>query len=111
MAGISPVHIWRLAKAGQIPGSRKTKGGQFYFACIPALGEWIAARRRVKEERARSRKIAALRPHRTQIRSDFFYFSVPEEVLRRAFFDEQFIRARSLVDAPLPEDDLFAGLR
>lgn len=57
------------------------------------------------------RKIAALRPHRTQIRSDFFYFSVPEEVLRKAFFDEQFIRARSLVDAPLPEDDLFAGLR
>ena len=37
--------------------------------------------------------------------------SLPPDVIRRAFADEEFIRARSLVDAPIPEDDLFAGLR
>jgi mycothiol conjugate amidase Mca len=57
------------------------------------------------------RKIAAFRCHRTQIRDDFFFYTVPEEFARRAFFDECFIRVRSLVEAPVPEDDLLAGLR
>jgi mycothiol conjugate amidase Mca len=57
------------------------------------------------------RKHRAFRCHRTQIRDDSFFLSVSEDFARRAFYDERFIRVRSLVDAPLPEDDLFAGLR
>lgn len=57
------------------------------------------------------RKLQAFRCHRTQIREDTFFMQLPPEVARRTFYDERFGRVRSLVDAPLPEDDLFAGLR
>lgn len=56
-------------------------------------------------------KIAAFRCHRTQIRQDFHFFTVDDQVLRRAFYDECFVRVRTLVEAPIPEADLFAGLR
>jgi mycothiol conjugate amidase Mca len=56
-------------------------------------------------------KRAALDCHRTQISPDFFVYKIPDEWLGRAFAEEEFIRATTLVDAPLPEDDLFAGLR
>jgi hypothetical protein len=35
------VHAWRLAKAGVIPATKKTKGGHFYFVECPALTRWI----------------------------------------------------------------------
>jgi mycothiol conjugate amidase Mca len=57
------------------------------------------------------RKRAAFEAHRTQISPEFFVYKLPDEVLARAFNDEEFIRVRSLVEAPIPEDDLFAGLR
>lgn len=57
------------------------------------------------------RKTAAFRCHRTQIRDDFFFFTVSEDFARRALYDECYIRVNSLVTASIPEDDLFAGLR
>lgn len=52
----------------------------------------------------------ALIAHATQIDPDSpFWFGLPEEVVAYPFDD--YILARSLVDAPVPEDDLFAGLR
>ncbi|HWE62029.1 MAG TPA: hypothetical protein VHB98_09980, partial [Chloroflexota bacterium] len=57
------------------------------------------------------RKRAAFRCHRSQVRADHFMLTVSEDFARRAFYDECYIRARSLVEAPTPEDDLFAGLR
>ena len=57
------------------------------------------------------RKVAALRCHRTQIAPAFFLFTVRPEIVLRAFGDEEYVRVRSSVDAPLPERDLFAGLR
>ncbi len=57
------------------------------------------------------RKVAALRCHRTQIAPEFFLFDVRPEIVLRAFGDEEYVRVRSTVDAPLPERDLFAGLR
>jgi mycothiol S-conjugate amidase len=54
----------------------------------------------------------ALLAHRTQVDpSSRFWFGLPPEVARDVYPYEDYIRARSLVDAPLPEDDLFAGLR
>lgn len=53
----------------------------------------------------------ALRAHATQIDPDGFWFQVPMELQQRAWPTEDFQLARSLVDSPLPESDLFAGVR
>jgi mycothiol conjugate amidase Mca len=55
-------------------------------------------------------KLEALRCHRTQFAADSFFFQMPEEINREGFGFEHFVRARSLVSAPVPEEDLFAGL-
>jgi mycothiol conjugate amidase Mca len=56
-------------------------------------------------------KMDALRLHRTQVAEDDFWFTLPPELQDRAFSQEQYQRARSVVAAPDFEDDLFAGLR
>ncbi|WP_428961835.1 mycothiol conjugate amidase Mca [Micromonospora fluostatini] len=53
----------------------------------------------------------ALRAHATQVDPDGFWFHVPMELQQRAWPTEDFQLARSLVDSPLPESDLFAGIR
>jgi mycothiol S-conjugate amidase len=53
----------------------------------------------------------ALRAHATQVDPQGWFFSVPNETLRRIWPWEEFELARSLVATQVPEDDLFAGLR
>jgi mycothiol S-conjugate amidase len=54
----------------------------------------------------------ALLAHRTQVDPNSrFWFGIPPEVQRSIHPYDDYIRARSHVEAPLPEDDLFAGLR
>ncbi|WP_433531542.1 mycothiol conjugate amidase Mca [Micromonospora sp. CA-263727] len=53
----------------------------------------------------------ALRAHATQVDPDGFWFQVPMEVQQRAWPTEDFQLVRSMVDSPLPESDLFAGVR
>ncbi|MEW2441960.1 mycothiol conjugate amidase Mca [Micromonospora marina] len=53
----------------------------------------------------------ALRAHATQIDPDGFWFQVPMELQKHAWPTEDFQLARSMVDSPLPESDLFAGVR
>ncbi|MFJ8577049.1 mycothiol conjugate amidase Mca [Micromonospora sp. NPDC093277] len=53
----------------------------------------------------------ALRAHATQIDPDGFWFHVPMDLQQRAWPTEDYQLARSLVDSPLPESDLFAGVR
>lgn len=55
-------------------------------------------------------KRAALRVHKTQIGEDHFMRTLPEEMTTMILGTETFTRVRSLVDAPIPENDLFAGL-
>jgi len=38
---VSRQHAWRLAKAGKIPNTRKTKGGHYYFIKTSWLTQWI----------------------------------------------------------------------
>jgi LmbE family N-acetylglucosaminyl deacetylase len=57
-----------------------------------------------------SRKRDALFAHSSQIQ-DSFFGKLPEAVAETAFGQEFFIRAEDSTGAPLPEDDLFAGLR
>jgi mycothiol S-conjugate amidase len=53
----------------------------------------------------------ALRAHATQVDPDGFWFHVPMELQQRAWPTEDYELARSMVDSPLPESDLFAGVR
>ncbi|GAA2596126.1 mycothiol conjugate amidase Mca [Winogradskya consettensis] len=53
----------------------------------------------------------ALRAHATQVDPDGFWFHVPMEMQQKVWPTEDFELARSLVDSPTPESDLFAGIR
>jgi mycothiol S-conjugate amidase len=54
----------------------------------------------------------ALLAHRTQIDPDSpFWFGLPPEEARAVHPFDDYVLARSLVESPLPEDDLFAGVR
>ena len=54
----------------------------------------------------------ALLAHATQIDpASPFWFGLPREVSVAIHPYDDYIRAASLVEAPTPEDDLFAGLR
>ncbi len=57
------------------------------------------------------KKLAAMRAHRTQIPEDSFFLKLADAAGPQAWSTETFERARSSVDAPTPEHDLFAGLR
>jgi LmbE family N-acetylglucosaminyl deacetylase len=56
------------------------------------------------------RKGEALRTHSSQI-DDSWFSKIPEDIVGKMFGEETFIRAVDKTGAPLPEDDLFAGLR
>lgn len=57
-------------------------------------------------------KMRALLEHRTQIRPDWMWLSVPEDLRDELFNNEHFIRIASRVDVPDGEEtDVFAGLR
>jgi LmbE family N-acetylglucosaminyl deacetylase len=57
------------------------------------------------------KKLAAMRAHRTQIPEDSWFLRLNEALGPKAWATETFERVRSSVDAPVPENDLFAGLR
>jgi LmbE family N-acetylglucosaminyl deacetylase len=57
-----------------------------------------------------ARKRAALLAHASQI-SESWFSKIPPELGERVFGEESFIRAMDATGAPVPEDDLFAGLR
>jgi LmbE family N-acetylglucosaminyl deacetylase len=59
---------------------------------------------------ALSRKRGALMAHASQI-EDSWFSKIPEDLTRASFGHEHFIRASDTTGAPLPESDLFAGLR
>jgi LmbE family N-acetylglucosaminyl deacetylase len=56
------------------------------------------------------RKRAALLAHASQIR-DSWFSKIPPELGERVFGRESFVRASDTTGAPVPESDLFAGLR
>ena len=57
------------------------------------------------------RRDAALLAHATQVDPNGWFFQVPLAIQREVWNTEDFELVRSLVDSPLPEDDLFAGVR
>jgi mycothiol conjugate amidase Mca len=57
------------------------------------------------------RKRRALWAHATQMGQNVFFAQLPPALFDELFGQESFQRVESAVDAPLPETDLFAGLR
>jgi LmbE family N-acetylglucosaminyl deacetylase len=57
-----------------------------------------------------SRKHKALLAHGSQI-SESWFSKLPPEIAEEVFGFESFVRASDSTGAPVPEDDLFAGLR
>jgi hypothetical protein len=55
-------------------------------------------------------KREALFAHGSQI-NDSWFSKLPPEIAEATFGRESFIRVSDTTGAPLPEDDLFAGLR
>jgi mycothiol S-conjugate amidase len=55
-------------------------------------------------------KIEALRCYKTQIMSNFFFFTAPEDVATDVLGHEDFVLGASRVKTALPETDLFAGV-
>ncbi len=53
----------------------------------------------------------ALKAHATQIDPGSHWFAVPHDIEAAVWGTDDYQLARSLVDAPMPEDDLFAGVR
>ncbi|MCY1142957.1 mycothiol conjugate amidase Mca [Actinoplanes sp. Pm04-4] len=53
----------------------------------------------------------ALRAHATQVDPDGFWFKIPLELQQKVWPTEDFELARSVVDSPVPESDLFSGIR
>jgi LmbE family N-acetylglucosaminyl deacetylase len=56
------------------------------------------------------RKGEALRTHASQI-EDSWFSKIPEDIAAKMFGEESFVRVTDTTGAPVPEDDLFAGLR
>jgi mycothiol S-conjugate amidase len=53
----------------------------------------------------------ALRAHATQVDPEGFFFHTPLEIQQKVWPTEDYQLVRSLIDSPVPEDDLFAGVR
>jgi mycothiol S-conjugate amidase len=79
--------------------------------------EWFSKRRapkittRVPAGDWFERRDAALLAHATQVDPNGWFFAMPLDLQREVWPTEDFELARSLVDSPIPEDDLFAGIR
>ena len=101
---------------------------QKIFEALRAAGEdvpeWELSdeeRRQIEESEARittevditsvlDRKRDALMAHASQI-TDSWFSKIPPDVVQSAFGREWFIRVRNQTQAPVPETDLFTGLR
>ena len=57
------------------------------------------------------RKREALFAHGSQIGGESWFSKIPQDIAEATFGRESFIRVSDSTGAPLPEDDLFAGLR
>jgi LmbE family N-acetylglucosaminyl deacetylase len=126
-AGIGAVEKTDIPAKLYLTAMRRSEW-QKIFEALRAAGEdvpeWEMSeeeRRQIDESEARitteidirpvlDRKRDALMAHASQI-TDSWFSKIPPEVVQSAFGREWFIRARNQTQAPVPETDLFAGLR
>jgi LmbE family N-acetylglucosaminyl deacetylase len=126
-AGIGAVEKTGIPAKLYLSAMRRSEW-QKIFEALRAAGEdvpeWEMSdeeRRQIEESEARitaeidirpvlDRKRDALMAHASQI-TDSWFSKIPPDVVQSAFGREWFIRARNQTQAPVPETDLFAGLR
>jgi len=107
-------HSW--AKASALNGAMIARGLDSPYA--ERLTKW----KRDPEQEARvtthvpcgdyfAARDAALIAHATQIDPEGRWFACPMDTQQKIWPTEDYELARSLVDVPLPEDDLFTGIR
>ena len=126
-AGIGAVEKTGIPAKLYLSAMRRSEW-QKIFEALRAAGEdvpeWEVSdeeRRQIEESEARitteidirpvlDRKRDALMAHASQI-TDSWFSKIPPDVVQSAFGREWFIRARNQTQAPVPETDLFAGLR
>jgi mycothiol S-conjugate amidase len=92
-AGLDSPYAERLDEWGDRPDA-----GERVTTRVPC-GDYFAVRDR------------ALLAHETQVDPTSFWFACPLEVQQKAWPTEDYELARSVVEAVVPEDDLFAGVR
>jgi LmbE family N-acetylglucosaminyl deacetylase len=84
---------------------------QKIWAALRELGEEVPDFEAMDADAQRqARKRDALFAHGSQIQESWFS-KIPQDIVEATFGHEHFIRASDTTGAPLPEDDLFAGLR
>ena len=92
------VTVWSVALAGVLLPA--------YGFALPGdeVTTWVDVRRYAE------RKHAAMAAHASQS-DNIMFLQMPPEVFSAVMGVETFLRVRDTTGAPLPEDDLFAGLR
>jgi len=116
--------LWQVRKLYYSSGFTRRRVETLHAACIEEgiaspFADWIARWDPAAPERTTTsvevgdfltQRTQALIAHATQIDPAGMWFTVPDEVVRRAYPYEDFILAWSKVDTGLPERTLFAGL-
>ena len=106
--------IWSKARVMAVHQAMQDRG-----IASPFDDEWLARftqdhriTTRVDISRFSSVRDQALLAHATQVDpASPFWFGLPSDVAAEVYPWDEYIRVASRVTAPLPEDDLFAGLR
>ena len=115
---------WQPSKLYYDRGFSRAKMTAFHEALLAEgleshFGEWLERWEDREEPRVTTRvecadffpvRDRALLAHATQIDPTSRWFTVPRELQRDIWPTEDYELVRSLVEAPLPEDDLFTGL-
>jgi LmbE family N-acetylglucosaminyl deacetylase len=126
-AAIGAVHKTGIPAKLYLTAMRRSEWRKIFDALREAgeeVPEWEATEeelRQIEESEARitteiditgvlDRKRDALMSHASQI-NDSWFSKIPPDVVRSAFGREWFIRAANKTRAPVPETDLFSGLR
>jgi LmbE family N-acetylglucosaminyl deacetylase len=94
----------------QLPPRRRPAGSPEASAPVPAGLGATAITTVIDTRAALDRKRAALEAHASQL-ADTVWVRVSEADFAELFGQESFVRSRDRSGAPLPETDLFAGLR
>jgi LmbE family N-acetylglucosaminyl deacetylase len=99
----------RLRQAGmEVPAPRERRNDEEWRRRMEEIEQLITTT--VDTSAVADKKRAALAAHASQL-DQSWWVRFPPEAFSEVFGEETFIRSRDRTGAPLPEDDLFSGLR
>jgi len=100
------IKIMEMAKAAGLDSHFGSEDPEQTLMLTP--DEWVTTT--IDCRSGMSRKLNALRAHRSQIAPDWPWFQIPEEIATEHFGDEFFQLAISRTPGQVPETDVFAGV-